>query len=68
MKKKKEKVIKCINILNKDPEKVYIETKKQQNLDLLTKANSFRKSVMDKQKNLKDLDNLLQKWNNQKKD
>ena len=50
MKKQKEEVIKCINVLNKNDEKMHIEAEVKQNFDLLTKANFLRKTVWDKEK------------------
>ena len=50
MKKQKQEVIKCINVLNKNDEKMYNEAEVKQNFDLLTKANFLRKAVWDKEK------------------
>ena len=60
MKTKKE-VIKYINVLNKDAEKMYIEGEEKQNFDLFMTANSFRKTVPNKQETLKDLDDSIMK-------
>ena len=43
-KKKKGKVIKCMEVLKTDADKLSIEAEEGANLDLLTKVNSFRKT------------------------
>ena len=65
--KKKEEVLKCIDVLNKDAEKMYIEAEEKRNFDLRTKANSFRKTVSDKQTILKDIDDSITKMEQSKK-
>ena len=59
--KTKKEVIKCINVLNKDAEKMYIEGEEKQNFDLFMTAKSFRKTVSNKQEILKDLDDSIMK-------
>ena len=54
-KKKKDEVTKCIEVLKTDADKLSIEAEERANLDLLTKANSFRKTILEKEKVLKDL-------------
>lgn len=45
MKRKKEKVIKCINALNKDSENTFIKAEEKWNSDLLINGNSSEKSL-----------------------
>ena len=53
--KKKDEVTKCIEVLKTDTDRLSIEAVEIANLDLLTKANSFRKTILEKEKVLKDL-------------
>ena len=53
--KKKDEVTKCIEVLKTDTDRLSIEAEEIANLDLLTKANSFRKTILEKEKVLKDL-------------
>ena len=46
---------KCIEVLKTDADKLSIEAEEKRNLDLLAKANSFRKTILEKEKVLKDL-------------
>ena len=68
VKKKKDEVIKCIEVLKTDADKLSIEAEEKQNLDLLTKANSFRKTILEKEKVLKDLKDSIIKMEESKKD
>ena len=45
-----------------------IEAEERTNLDLLTKANSFRKTILEKEKVLKDLEDSIIKMEESKKD
>ena len=45
MKRKKEKVIKFINALNKDSENTFIKAEEKWNSDLLINGNSSEKSL-----------------------
>ena len=47
-KKKKEEETKCIEVLKTDADKLSIEAEERANLHLLTKANSFRKTILEK--------------------
>ena len=67
-KKKKDKVTKCIEVLKTDADKLSIEAEERANLDLLTKANSFRKTILEKEKVLKDLEDSIIKMEEPKKD
>ena len=67
VKKKKDEVTKCIEVLKTDADKLSIEAEEKRNLDLLTKVNSFRKTILEKEKVLKDLRTPLLRWKNQKK-
>ena len=67
-KKKKGKVIKCMEVLKTDADKLSIEAEEGANLDLLTKVNSFRKTILEKEKVLKDLDYSIIKIEVSKKD
>ena len=67
-KKKKGKVTKCMEVLKTDADKLSIEPEEGTNLDLLTKANSFRKTILEKEKVLKDLDYSIIKIEESKKD
>ena len=49
VKKKKLNVEQCITSLKSDVEKYSLEAEEKQDLTLLTKANSFRKTIKDKQ-------------------
>ena len=53
--KKKDEVTKCIEVLKTDNDKLSIQAEELANLELLTKANSFRKTILEKEKVLKDL-------------
>ena len=53
--KKKDEVTKCIEVLKTDTDRLSIEAEELANLELLTKANSFRKTILEKEKVLKDL-------------
>ena len=68
VKKKKDEVIKCIEVLKTDADKLSIEAEEKRNLDLLTKANSFRKTILEKEKVLKDLKDSIIKMEESKKD
>ena len=59
-KKKKDKVTKCTEVLKTDADKF-------SNLDLLTKANSLRKTILEKEKVLKDLEGSIIKMEESKK-
>ena len=67
-KKKKDEVTKCIEVLKTDADKLSIEAEERANLDLLTKANSFRKTILEKEKVLKDLKDSIFKMEESKKD
>ena len=67
-KKKKDEVTKCIEVLKTDADKLSIEAEERTNLDLLTKANSFRKTILEKEKVLKDLEGKIIKMEESKKD
>ena len=47
-KKKEEEETKCIEVLKTDADKLSIEAEERANLHLLTKANSFRKTILEK--------------------
>ena len=49
VKKKKLNVEQCITSLKSDVEKYSLEAEEKQDLTLLTNANSFRKTIKDKQ-------------------
>ena len=66
--KKKDEVTKCIEVLKTDADKLSIEAEERTNLDLLTKANSFRKTILEKEKVLKDLEDSIIKMEESKKD
>ena len=51
-----------------DADKLSIEAEERANLDLLTKANSFRKTILEKEKVLKDLEDSIIKIKESKKD
>ena len=68
VKKKKDEVTKCIEVLKTDADKLSIEAEEKRNLDLLTKANSFRKTILEKEKVLKDLKDSIIKMEESKKD
>ena len=67
-KKKKDEVTKCTEVLKTDADKLSIETEGRANLDLLTKANSFRKTILEKEKVLKDLEDFMIKMEEWEKD
>ena len=67
-KKKKDEVTKCVEVLKTVADKLSIETEGRANLDLLTKANSFRKTILEKEKVLKDLEDSIIKMEESKKD
>ena len=66
-KKKKDKVTKCTEVLKTDADKFSIEAEERANLDLLTKANSLRKTILEKEKALKDLEGSITKMEESKK-
>ena len=66
-KKKKDKVTKCTEVLKTDADKFSIEAEERANLDLLTKANSLRKTILEKEKVLKDLEGSIIKMEESKK-
>ena len=66
--KKKDEVTKCIEVLKTDADKLSIEAEDRANLDLRTKANSFRKTILEKEKVLKDLEYSIIKIEESKKD
>ena len=68
VKKKKDEVTKCIEVLKTDADKLSIEVEEKRNLDLLAKANSFRKKILKKEKVLKDLKDFIIKMEESKKD
>ena len=68
VKKKKDEVTKCIEVLKTDADKLSIEAEEKRNLDLLAKANSFRKTILEKEKVLKDLKDSIIKIEKSKKD
>ena len=67
-KKKKDEVTKCIADLKTDADKLSTEEEERANLDLFTKANSFRKTILEKEKVLKDLEGKIIKMEESKKD
>ena len=67
-KKKKDEVTKCIEDLKTDADKLSTEEEERANLDLFTKANSFRKTILEKEKVLKDLEGKIIKMEESKKD
>ena len=67
-KKKRDEVTKCIEILKTDADKLSIEAEERANLDLLTRTNSFRKTILEKEKVLKDLEDSIIKMEESKKD
>ena len=66
-KKKKDEVTKCIEVLKTDADKLSIEAEDRATLDFLTKANSFRKIILEKEKVLKELEGSILRSKNQKK-
>ena len=66
-KKKKDEVTKCIEALKTDADKLSIEEEERANLDLFTKANSFWKTILEKEKVLKDLEDKIIKMEESKK-
>ena len=67
-KKKKDEITKCIEILKTDADNLSIEAEEKANLALLTKAKSFRKTILEKTKALKDLEDSIVKMEQSKKD
>ena len=67
-KKKKDEVTKCIEVLKTDADKLSIEAEERANLDLRTKADSFRKTILEKEKVLKDLEDSIIKMEESEKD
>ena len=67
-KKKKDEVTKCIEVLKTDADKLSIEAEERANLDLRTKANSFRKTILEKEKVFKDLEDSIIKMEESEKD
>ena len=65
--KKKDEVTKCIEVLKMDTDSLSIKAEEIANLDLLTKANSFRKTILEKEKVLKDLYGSIIKMEESKK-
>ena len=61
IKKRKVVVEKCILSLESDIEKYSSDAEKEQDMTLLTKANSFRKAVVEKKDNLKTFDIAINK-------
>nr|XP_047133757.1 uncharacterized protein LOC124811796 [Hydra vulgaris] len=49
MKKQKESVAKCIEILKSDADKLSIEAEAKRDLTVLAKANSFRSTILEKE-------------------
>ena len=67
-KKKKDEVTKYIEVLQTDADKLSIKAEERANLDLLTKADSFRKIILEKEKVLKALEDSIIKMEESKKD
>ena len=67
-KKKKDEVTKYIEVLQTDADKLSIKAEERANLDLLTKADSFRKTILEKEKVLKALENSIIKMEESRKD
>jgi hypothetical protein len=63
IRRKKEGVQKCISSLKIDIDKYSVKAEEKQDLALLTKANSFRKSVVEKEDLLKTFDKAIEKLN-----
>ena len=61
IKKKKQNLRKCIQTLEGDITKYSFEAEEKADLDLLTKANSFRKTKDEKEETIKALDRALAK-------
>lgn len=64
---KKKKKAECVNVLNKDAEKMYIEAEEKVSASSQNK-NSSRKTVLDKQIILKDPDESITRMKQSKKD
>ena len=65
--KRKREVEAAIQSLETDIEKYSFATEKENNLTLLTKANSFRVTVREKKETLSSLENVLIKLNEEQK-
>ena len=65
VKEKKQALLSCINSLEIDIESYSIAAEKENDLSLLTKANSFRVTVKSKRETLSVLDGALQKLENE---
>ena len=65
VKEKKQALLSCINSLETDIENYSISAYKENDLSLLTKANSFRVTVKSKKEILSTLDGALQKLENE---
>ena len=61
IKKKKQDLRKCIKALEDDIAKYSIEAEEKADLVFLTKANSFHKTKIEKEKTVKALDSALEK-------
>ena len=61
IKKKKQNLRKCIKTLEDDIAKYSIEAEEKADLVFLAKANSFRKTKIEKEKTVKALDSALEK-------
>ena len=64
VKKKKMELLSCITSLVTDIEKYSLEAEKEKDFTLLTKANAFWKSKIDKEKTIAALDIALGKLEN----
>ena len=67
-KEEKDKVTKSVEVLKTDADKLSIKAEERTNLDLLRKANSFRKTILEKEKVLKDLEDSIIKMEESKED
>ena len=67
VKEKKRALEAAIKSLKTDIEEYSIAAKKESNLTLLTKANSFRVTVCQKKETLSSLENILVKLNEEHK-
>ena len=68
VKKKKEDIEKCITILRRDADKLSSEAEEKRDFNLLTEANSFRKTASEKEKDIENLDKALKKLEQSKKE